>query len=224
MTGTISQELQQAVTPQSVNLGLIQVPRSVVFSWGIVALLGVLFFLAGRRAKMRPGKLQLVGEVFVKTMDDFITGTLGARCAGLSPYFGALALYLAVANLSGLLDLVPPTKDLNVTAGLALCSFFVIYGTLLAVKGPKGALKRLIEPNPAMLPFNIIDMATRPLSLCMRLFGNIFGAFVVMTLVHHLTPAVVPSILGLYFDLFDGLIQMAVFVFITLLFTQDVLD
>lgn len=64
-------------------------------------------------------------------------------------------------------------------------------------------------------PMNILEIAIRPTSLCMRLFGNVLGAFVIMELIKLVVPAFVPAIFSLYFDLFDGLIQTYVFVFLT---------
>lgn len=213
-----------ALAPKSVHIGPLTVPGSVVTSWYIIAFLALLFWFCSHRAQQVPGKLQAAGEWFVQFMDRFVTDQVGPVGLKLSPYFGAVALYLCVANLCGLWGVEPPTRDLNVTLALALTAFAVIYGTLFAVRGPGHALKRFAEPTIILLPFNLIDVVTRPLSLCMRLFGNIFGAYVVMALVHALCPLLLPPVFGLYFDLFDGLIQMTVFVFLTLMYTADMLD
>ena len=77
---------------------------------------------------------------------------------------------------------------------------------------------------PVLLPINIMEIVIRPLSLCMRLFGNVLAAFVVMELVKLLVPAVLPAILSIYFDIFDGLIQTVVFVFLTALFIGEALE
>ena len=74
---------------------------------------------------------------------------------------------------------------------------------------------------PLLVPINLMEIAIRPLALCMRLFGNILGAFIIMEMVKLLVPAVVPAFLSIYFDLFDGLIQTVVFVFLTTLFTGE---
>ena len=66
-----------------------------------------------------------------------------------------------------------------------------------------------------------MEIVIRPLALCMRLFGNILGAFIIMELVKMLLPVAVPVPLSLYFDLFDGGIQAVVFVFLTALFTGE---
>ena len=90
------------------------------------------------------------------------------------------ALYIGVANLIGLLGFKPPTKDLNVTAALSLMSLFLIYYSGFHKKGMKGFLKSFAEPMPLVTPINIMEIAIRPISLCMRLFGNVIGSFVIM--------------------------------------------
>ena len=72
-----------------------------------------------------------------------------------------------------------------------------------------------------MTPMNILEIAIRPTSLCMRLFGNVLGAFVIMELIKQVVPVFVPAVFSLYFDLFDGLIQTYVFVFLTSLFMKE---
>ena len=72
---------------------------------------------------------------------------------------------------------------------------------------------------PLLTPINIMEIAIRPLALCMRLFGNVLGAYIIMEIIKYLVPVVVPAAFCLYFDLFDGLIQTVVFVFLTALFT-----
>lgn len=73
-------------------------------------------------------------------------------------------------------------------------------------------------------PINILEVFIRPLSLCMRLFGNVLGAFVVMELIKLILPVLLPIPFSFYFDIFDGLIQAYVFVFLTSLFLKEALE
>ena len=73
-------------------------------------------------------------------------------------------------------------------------------------------------------PINFLEIFIRPLSLCMRLFGNVVGAFVVMKLIEQLLPVGLPVVFSLYFDIFDGLIQAYVFVFLTSLFIKEAVE
>lgn len=86
------------------------------------------------------------------------------------------------------MGLKPPTKDLNVTAALAIMSIVVILGAGIRYRGVGGWLKSYAEPMPILLPINVLEIFIRPLSLCMRLFGNVLGAFVVMELIKAVVP------------------------------------
>ena len=77
---------------------------------------------------------------------------------------------------------------------------------------------------PIMLPINILELVIKPLSLCMRLFGNVLGAFVVMELIKLIVPVGLPVVFSFYFDVFDGLIQAYVFVFLTSLFMAEAME
>ena len=135
-----------------------------------------------------------------------------------------VALFLAVSNLIGLLGFKPPTKDMNVTAALAIMSIFLIEYAGFHKKGAKGFLKSFAEPVPVVLPINILEIFIKPVSLCMRLFGNILGSFVVMELIKCIVPVIVPVPFSCYFDIFDGLIQAYVFVFLTALFISESIE
>ena len=136
----------------------------------------------------------------------------------------SVVVYIGVANLIGLLGFKPPTKDMNVTAGLAIMSIILIEYAGFHKKGGKGWLKSFAEPMPIILPINILEIFIRPVSLCMRLFGNVLGSFVVMELIKMVVPAIVPVPFSLYFDIFDGLIQAYVFVFLTSLFIKEAIE
>ena len=100
-------------------------------------------------------------------------------------------------------------------------SIFLIEWSGIRKKGVKGWLKSFAEPMPVLLPINILEVFIRPLSLCMRLFGNVLGSYVVMELIKLVVPAVLPAVFSCYFDIFDGLIQAFVFVFLTSLYIGE---
>ncbi|NCB64177.1 MAG: F0F1 ATP synthase subunit A [Clostridia bacterium] len=204
--------------------GGIPVPQSVVVTWGIMVLLTAVSLLCTRNLKTVPGKPQLVLETFVGFINNFTKDTLGEHWKSYAPYFGTIGLYIACANLAGLIGVTPPTKDLNVTAALAIMSVFLIYGSSFRWKGFRGGFHKFVEPVPILLPVNILEVGIRPLSLCMRLFGNVLGSFIIMELIKAVVPAIVPMAFSLYFDVFDGIIQTIVFVFLTALFTQESLE
>ena len=205
--------------------GGIPIYESVVVTWIIMAVLAVIFFLLGRNLSIQnPGRRQIVVETGVKFLHDFFDETVGEKGKVYIPYLSAVAIYIGVANLIGLLGFKPPTKDMNVTAALALMSIILIQVSSIRAKGTKGWVKSFAEPMPVVLPINILELFIKPLSLCMRLFGNILGAFVIMELLKIVAPLLVPIPFSLYFDLFDGFIQAYVFVFLTSLFIKETIE
>ncbi|MDR2888217.1 MAG: F0F1 ATP synthase subunit A, partial [Lachnospiraceae bacterium] len=70
----------------------------------------------------------------------------------------------------------------------------------------------------------VLDLVVRPMSLCLRLFGNILGGYIVMTLIYQAFPAIVPAVVGVYFDLFDGGLQAYVFIFLTMLYISEAVE
>ena len=199
--------LKEELNVEMISLGGLQVPESVVVSWGIMLFLVIVSILLTRNLKVdHISRRQAILELVVTTIDNF---------------FMTVALYIACANLIGVFGIKPPTKDLNVTAALALMSICLIEYSGIHARGGKGFLKSLAAPTPIMTPMNILEIAIRPTSLCMRLFGNVLGAFVIMELIKLVVPVFVPAIFSLYFDLFDGLIQTYVFVFLTSLFMKE---
>ena len=202
----------------------IPVPESVVVTWGIMLFLVLLSIICTRRLKKVPGKAQLVAEMFVGFINKFTKNTLGEHWKPFAAYFGTIGLYIGCANLIGMFGITPPTKDLNVTAALAIMSAALIYGASFRYHGFKGGLHKFVEPMPLLAPINVMEVVIRPLSLCMRLFGNVLGSFIIMELIKLAMPAIVPMALSMYFDVFDGIIQTIVFVFLTALFTQEALE
>ena len=117
-----------------------------------------------------------------------------------------------------------PTKDINVTASLAIMSIVLIEVAGIRSKRVGGWLKSFAEPMALIAPINVLEIFIRPLSLCMRLFGNVLGSFVIMELLKMIVPVFVPAVFSCYFDIFDGLIQAYVFVFLTSLFMREALE
>ena len=107
-------------------LGGIPVSQSVVVSWIIIAALTLAAILLTRNLKPVPGRRQLVLELFVGFLNSFTRDIVGKEWRRFAPWLGTVALYIACANLAGLLGLVPPTKNLKGTAALRLSSLAVI--------------------------------------------------------------------------------------------------
>ncbi len=103
-------------------------------------------------------------------------------------------------------------------------SIILIEAAGIRKKGLKRWLKGFVEPVALVTPINVLEIFIKPLSLCMRLFGNVLGAFVIMKLIESILPVGLPVLFSMYFDLFDGLIQAYVFVFLTGLFIKEAVE
>lgn len=202
--------------------GGIPVSEAVVVTWIIMGVVILACMIFVRNLKVdNPGRGQLLLETGVSWLYNFFEETIGENGKEYIPYLISVIIYIGFANLIGIFGFKPPTKDINVTAALAIMSIVLIEVAGIRRKGGKGWLKSFAEPMPVVLPINILELFIKPLSLCMRLFGNVLGAFVIMELLKMVVPMVLPAVFSCYFDIFDGLIQAYVFVFLTSLFIKE---
>lgn len=228
-TGDLAQKLLDELNCKTAFtvpvFGGIPISESVVVTWFIMAGLTILSICLVRNLRVKDiGKKQLVLEIGIGFLYNFLYGILGKRGKKYIPYLITVLLYLGIANLIGLIGFKPPTKDLNVTVALSLMSIILIEYSGLHQNGFKKWLKSFTEPIAIVTPINIMEVFVRPLSLCMRLFGNILGSFVVMELIKQVCSLIIPIPFSCYFDIFDGLIQAYVFVFLTSLFMKEALE
>ncbi len=199
--------------------------KSVVVSWGVIAFVFIfILFLTHDMKVHNISKRQAAAESIVLWLRSLVKGMLGEEAASYSEYIITVLIFIGASNMVGFFGLVPPTADLNVTVAFALMSIVVVEYAGFAKKGPGGWLKSFAKPMAVIAPMNILELVIRPLSLCMRLFGNILGATVIMELVRFAIPVVLPAFLSLYFDLFDGAIQAYVFVFLTSLYIKEAVE
>ena len=206
-------------------LGGIEIAESTVITWVIMAVLTLLAWLLTRNLKVdHISRRQAAVESAVTWLNSFVEGMIGEKGKRYVPYLVTVLVYIGFSNIIGLFGLKPPTKDMNVTAALALMSIILIEASGIREKGVKNWLKGFAQPVAVITPINILEVFIRPLSLCMRLFGNVLGAFVIMELIKQLIPVGVPLVFSFYFDIFDGLIQAYVFVFLTSLFIKEAIE
>ena len=107
---------------------------------------------------------------------------------------------------------------------LALFTVGYVIFTGIRFVGVKGLWGSLTFPMPALLPFKLLDYIIKPISLSLRLFGNIFGAFILMEFVYIIFPAILPGVIGLWFDLADGLLQGVVFAYLTVIYIGEIVE
>ena len=205
--------------------GGIKIAESVVVMWIIMAIVIVASIFLTRNLSMEnPGKRQLFLEVCIGKFYGFFEGLLGEEGKCYIPYLMSVGLFIGIANVIGLLGFKPPTKDLNCTIALALVSIILVEAAGIRAKGVKKWAKGFTQPVAIITPINILEIFIRPFSLCLRLFGNVLGAFVIMELIKAVVPMVVPLVFSFYFDIFDGLIQAYVFVFLTSLYIKEAIE
>ncbi len=171
----------------------------------------------------KPGALQNVAELIVEMLDGMVHSSMGSKGIPYRNYLGTLFAFLLISNLSGLLGLRPPTADYGVTLGLGLITFTLVQFNNIRYN-KFGAFTDLFKPLPFLFPINFIGEIATPISLSLRLFGNVLAGTVIMALIYGLLSQVAilwPGILHVYFDIFSGAIQAYVFCMLTMVFIQN---
>ncbi len=205
--------------------GFFDINKSIVVTWGVMAVITLLIlFLTSNMKVHNISNRQMVAEFIVEKLRGITYGMLGEEALEYRDYMVTVLVFIGASNLVGLFGQTPATMDLNVTAALALMSIVLVEAAGIRKKGVGKWLKSFAEPMPVVTPMNILELAIRPLSLCMRLFGNIIGATVIMELLKMAVPVIVPAAFSVYFDIFDGLIQAYVFVFLTSLYIKEAVE
>lgn len=224
--GDLAAKLQEELTCETVfQIGDIGIAESTVITWVIMAVLLIFaLFMTHNLRVDNISKRQAAAEFIVVKLNSMVEGMIGKENRKYVPYLVTVLLYIGVSNVIGLFGVKPPTKDLNVTAALAIMSIILIEAAGIVKRGVKGWCKNFAEPIAIVAPINVLEIFIRPLSLCMRLFGNVLGSFVVMKLLEFICPAILPIPFSLYFDFFDGFIQAYVFVFLTSLFIKEAIE
>lgn len=226
LSSDIATELKESLESETLFsiFGVIPVTTACVVTWIIMAVLVIASLILTRNLKLIPDKKQMILESFIGWMRDFFKSILGERGMCYFPWLATVMMYIGFSNIIGLFGFTPPTKDFNVTVGLALTSIVLIEAAGIRARGAKGWIKSFAKPVAIVAPLNVLEIIIRPLSLCMRLFGNVLGAFIVMELIDCICPVILPLPFSAYFDIFDGFLQAYVFVFLTSLFIQESIE
>ncbi|MBR5746269.1 MAG: F0F1 ATP synthase subunit A [Clostridia bacterium] len=209
--------------------GILDVTGEVIAMWLIIAAVALLSFIATRRLKERPGKLQNMLEAGVEYLDNFLTDLMGKKNARRHMYFlGSLFCFIIIANYSGLLPGVgmtkyvkAPTSSLSVTLGLGAITFLFLQVNGFCA-GPKRYYKHFFSPFPLFI-LMILDEIIKPISLALRLFGNVFGEESVTENLYNLFPVGPPLIMMLLSLLFCA-IQAMVFTMLTASYLNEFIE
>jgi len=207
----------EEITPYVVfTVGPLEVTSTVVNTWAMMLLLGVVIYLIGRDLKLRPGLAQNMLEWVVEAIEKLIREMVGVEDTAIFlPVVGTLAFFIGTANLIGLLPgLKSPTPDINTPLSMALVVFFSVPYFGVRTRGVWGYLKHYVEPIFLMLPIEIAGEIARTFSLTFRLFGNIMGEEIIISIMFIVMPLFVPVPMML-FSIFTGLLQAYIFTLLT---------
>ena len=181
----------------------IPVRDTVVSTWIMMAIIVGAAAVVGRRW---PAALEMLVDFLIGT----VSSVMGRPVEPYLPFLGTLTIFIAVANVIGIVPLVvSPTRDINTPAALSLVVFFSVYYFGVRAKGLRGYFKDLASPI-FMLPMELISHVSRALSLTLRLFGNIISTELIVAVVFALVPLIAPLPL-VAFSMFTGILQAYIF-------------
>ena len=197
--------------------------------WGVIVALviGILACWSASKLQRVPKGKQVIAEFVVEKAYSMVQSVMGVKLGTV------FAPYMA-SNLLGLFGFRPVTSDLNCTFALAITTFFLIQGTGVKFMGVGGKLKHMCSPYPFMIIINLIEMFSTPLSLGLRLFGNILAGMIVMSLVYSglatlslqfvgipILDAIFPLPANAFFDMFEPVLQAYIFTMLTMAFMAN---
>ncbi|MCX5735878.1 MAG: F0F1 ATP synthase subunit A [candidate division NC10 bacterium] len=208
-------------------------PAHVTFTWLVMALLVVGSVMATRALKAVPGPLQNFAEVVLEAFFDLLEQMIGKQGRQFLPLVGTVGLFILTSNLLGNLPgFQAPTANWNTTVALALTVFVWYNYAGVRKHGLVGYLKHFCGPiwwlAPIMFPIEFIGHLARPVSLSVRLFGNIFGEESVIGILISLAWLVMPYMIWLGvmlpLSLFTAAVQTFVFIMLTMVYIAGAVE
>ncbi len=208
-------------------LNFIPLPPHVVYTWLIMILLIVLSIAATKGMKIYPNKVQNIMEVMVGGVKDLLLDTMGPHGMIFFPLIATLALFILTSNLIGLIPgFDSPTANMNTNAAMALTVFVMTHVIGVKVHGVK-YIKQFTGPvwwlTPLMLPIELVGHLARPVSLTMRLFGNIQGGHIVLGVLFILVPFIVPLPI-VFLKILISVIQTLVFTLLSMMYIAGAME
>lgn len=201
-----------------VALGPLVLTDTVLVTWGIMLALVAAGTLLSRRLRAEPGRWQTLLEAVYGMLRGAVRDVAPEHVDLLLPFVGTLWVFLVVANLVGIVpELESPTRDLATTAGLALLVFMAVHWFGIRTQGLRRYLAHYLEPNPILLPFNLVGEITRTVAMAFRLFGNMMSlgltAMLVLMIAGFLAPIPI-----LMLHIVEALVQAYIFGMLALIY------
>jgi F-type H+-transporting ATPase subunit a len=200
------------------QLGPLQITQTVITTWCTMAGLALLCWLATRRLRNEPRRLQTALEGSVLAMQAAVEGAAPGHARTIMPFIASLWVFLVIANLTGLVPgLHSPTRDLSATAALAFLVFLSTHWFGIRSQGLRGYLHHYLSPSPILLPFHILGEITRSIALAVRLFGNMMSlemaALLILLVAGFLAPVPI-----LMLHIVEALVQAYIFGMLALIY------
>ncbi|MDD4320623.1 MAG: F0F1 ATP synthase subunit A [Acidaminococcaceae bacterium] len=207
--------------PTEIFSGVIINMQTMYMSWLTMLIVAVIVFAATRKAEIIPSGIQNVVEVFVDWLNGLMESSMGIEGRRTAaPFVITLFLYIFIGNELGLMPqigphLTSPTNDINVAFGLAITVSLAVYLFGVMRQG-LSYFKHFTQPFAAMLPLNILEEIAKPLTMALRLFGNILAGEILLVVLYMLAPWIIPNI-WIGFSLIIGFLQAFIFTMLTMI-------
>jgi F-type H+-transporting ATPase subunit a len=203
------------------------IPDIITYTFLVMAILALLGWLATRRMDIYPNKIQNVMEVIVTAFHNLLIDTMGEHGKKFFPLIATIGFFILFSNLIGLIPgFESPTASLNTTVAMALVVFFLTHIVGVQIQGMK-YFKQFLGPVwwliPLMMPIEIISHLSRPLSLSVRLFGNIQGGHIVVAVIFVLVPLLIPLPI-LILKILISVIQTLVFMLLSMMYIAGAME
>jgi F-type H+-transporting ATPase subunit a len=200
------------------HIGPLEITDTVITTWGVILVLWLFSWVVTRRLRDEPGTLQTAVEGAVSAIEDAVKSVLPEYGGLVLPFIGTLWVFLALANLSGLIPgLHSPTRDLSATAGLAFLVFLASHWYGIRIQGLRSYLRHYVSPSPILMPFHLISEVTRTVALAVRLFGNMMSLEMAALLVLLVAGFLVPVPI-LMLHIVEALVQAYLFGMLALIY------
>ena len=200
------------------SIGPVPISQTVVVTWGLMAGLTLVAWLATRKLTLTPSRFQTVLEVIVGAVEEQIHSTIRVAPGPYVPMIGTIFLFILAANWSSMIPgIEPPTAHIETDAALGLIVFFAILYFGIRARGAVGYLKTFAQPAIVMIPLNVVETFTRTFSMIVRLFGNIMSGVFIIGIILSLAGLLVPIPL-MALDLLIGAIQAYIFTVLAIVF------
>ena len=193
--------------------------RITIMTWVVMAFLIVVAWLASHKLSWIPRGWQNVMEMAVEFLEGMVRDGLGEKGIKYTYFFGSLFLFILVANMLGLIpEMTSPTRDVSVTLCLAI--LWTIWQQYIGIRenGLAKHLHHFIEPFAPFAIIHVMDLAIRPLTLALRLFGNIYAGEILLEKLTETFRLVVPTA-WLFLSIAIGVIQAFIFTVLTVSYT-----